>query len=90
MYIFHLPTKFFQGWYTLGYKDLDNLYHFTVVRAALTKNLDVRFSEMHNELVTAFEDALALKGHGKSSATTSLCRTDAPVTLAQNGQMSQR
>jgi hypothetical protein len=60
----HVLHKFFQAWYTVGYKDDDNLYHFGVIRGALTKNIEDRFSEMHDEIVTACDEIFALKGNG--------------------------
>jgi hypothetical protein len=78
-------------WYTLGYSDQDNLHHYNVVRGPLTKNLDIRFSDIHDEIVTAFDETLSLTGNGIPFVAVSLShRFDLFVNYSQNGRLSQR
>ncbi|KAJ7688404.1 cytochrome P450 [Mycena rosella] len=46
---------------TMGPNILGNPYHISVTRVEMTKNLDARFSEVHDEVVRTFEDHLALQ-----------------------------
>ncbi|KAJ6608826.1 cytochrome P450 [Mycena sp. CBHHK59/15] len=48
--------------FTMGSDMRLNTYHLTAIRSSLTKNLAPRFPDVHDEIVCAFEDLLALEG----------------------------
>ncbi|KAJ6570329.1 cytochrome P450 [Mycena sp. CBHHK59/15] len=48
--------------FTMGSDMRLNTYHLTTIRSSLTKNLAPRFPDVHDEIVCAFEDLLALEG----------------------------
>ncbi|KAF9237104.1 cytochrome P450 [Melanogaster broomeanus] len=50
--------------YTLGHDVHHNRYHVPIIRSQLTRNLGVLYPEINDELVTAFEETLDLKGNG--------------------------
>ncbi|KAJ6567200.1 cytochrome P450 [Mycena vulgaris] len=66
---------------TMGPNILGNPYHISVTRVGMTKNLDLRFNEVRDEIVRTFEDHLALEGDEwkaiPAQATTMqvICRT---------------
>ena len=43
---------------------MTNLYHVTIVRSQLTRNLAKVFPELNDEVEAAFEDLVHLKGTG--------------------------
>lgn len=64
--------------YTVGREVFHNPYHAAVVRLQLTRNLGPLYSEMRDEVVTAFDQVLDLRGNGEQQVTTALVHiTDA-------------
>ena len=51
--------------YNLGRETHENPYHVTVVRQHLTRQLATVFSDMHDELVTAFDELVPVGVHGQ-------------------------
>ncbi|KAF8552682.1 cytochrome P450 [Imleria badia] len=49
--------------YTLGPEVHHNPYHVAVVRSHLTRNIDVLYPEIRDEIVTSFAEVLDLKGN---------------------------
>ncbi|KAF9237102.1 cytochrome P450 [Melanogaster broomeanus] len=49
--------------YTLGHNIHHNPYHIPIIRSQLTRNLGVLYPDIRDELVTAFEETLDLKGN---------------------------
>ncbi|KAF8555102.1 cytochrome P450 [Imleria badia] len=70
-----------QAEYTLGPEIQHNPYHVSIVRSQLTRNLGALHPEIRNEIVTAFDDVLDLKGNewknvpALSSVQKVVCRT---------------
>ncbi|KAJ7499255.1 cytochrome P450 [Mycena latifolia] len=66
---------------TMGPNILGNPYHISVTRVGMTKNLDARFDEVRDEIVSTFEDHLALAGDEwkaipvQSTVMQVICRT---------------
>ncbi|KAF9237109.1 cytochrome P450 [Melanogaster broomeanus] len=48
--------------YTLGHDIHHDPYHIPIIRSQLTRNLGILYPEINDELVTAFEETLDLKG----------------------------
>ena len=48
----------------MGFDVCHNPYHITVMRSQLTRNIDVLYPELRDEVVTAFDDILDLKDDG--------------------------
>ena len=51
--------------HTFGPEILQNPYHISVMRSQLTRNLSVLYPEIKDEITTAFDDVLDLKGNGE-------------------------
>ena len=51
----------------MGREASHNPYHGVVIRGGLTRNIGRRFPEVVDEIGTAFDDVLALKGGGMSA-----------------------
>ncbi|KAH7908171.1 cytochrome P450 [Hygrophoropsis aurantiaca] len=49
--------------YTLGHEIHNNPYHIPIIRSQLTRNLSALFHDIRDEIVTAFEETLQLKGN---------------------------
>ncbi|KIJ13840.1 hypothetical protein PAXINDRAFT_80216 [Paxillus involutus ATCC 200175] len=49
--------------YTLGHDTLHNPYHIPIVRLQLTRNLGILCLDIRDEIVTAFEETLDLRGN---------------------------
>ena len=58
--------------YTLGSggADSDAPFHVSVVRSQLTRNIGTLYPQIRDEIVTAFDEVLDLKGNGERSAST--------------------
>jgi hypothetical protein len=52
--------------WTMGLSIHDNPYHLPIIRSQLTRNVGVVFSDIRDEIVAAWGDALPLKGDGMS------------------------
>ncbi|KAJ7620650.1 cytochrome P450 [Mycena polygramma] len=50
--------------FTMGREITDNSYHVDVVRSKLTRNLGKCFPDLHDEIICAFDEILALDGTG--------------------------
>lgn len=51
--------------YTIGREVFHHPYHASVVRLQLTRNLGTLYTEMRDEISTAFDQVLDLKGNGE-------------------------
>jgi hypothetical protein len=51
--------------YTLGDEVHDIPYHIAVVRSQLTRNIGKMYPEIRDEVVTAFDEVLDLRGYGE-------------------------
>lgn len=51
--------------YTLGKEVHINHYHVPIMRSHLTRNIGALSSVIRDEIVTAFDEVLNLKGHGE-------------------------
>ncbi|KIJ12301.1 hypothetical protein PAXINDRAFT_14916 [Paxillus involutus ATCC 200175] len=49
--------------YTLGHSVHHNPYHFSIIRSQLTRNLGILYPDIRDEIVTAFEETLDLRGN---------------------------
>ena len=58
--------------HTLGPNVHHNPYHVAVVRLYLTRNVEVLFPEIRDEIVASFAEVLDLTGNGKESRLTSV------------------
>jgi hypothetical protein len=56
--------------YTTGPEVVDNPYHVAVVRSQLTRNLQVLYADIRDEIVTSFDDVLDLRGDGGDCCLT--------------------
>ena len=54
--------------YALGHEILGTDHHIVVVRSQLTRNIARLYPEIRDEIVTAFDEVLDLRGHGEDSA----------------------
>lgn len=54
-----------QSEYTIGHAVAYDPYHVGIIRNQLTKNLGVMFASVREEIAQAFEENLALVGHGE-------------------------
>ncbi|KAF8844228.1 cytochrome P450 [Paxillus ammoniavirescens] len=67
--------------YTLGQDAHHNPYHIPIIRSQLTRNLGILYPDIRNEIVTAFEEILDLRGNEWKSVPalqtvqTVVCRT---------------
>ncbi|KAG8219260.1 cytochrome P450 [Butyriboletus roseoflavus] len=67
--------------YTTGAKVHSNSYHIPIVRAQLTRNIEALYPEIKDEMSTAFDDVLDLRGNewksvpALSSVQKVVCRT---------------
>ena len=59
--------------HTLGPEVHYNPYHVAVVRSHLTRNLEVLYSEIRDEIITSFAEVLDLRGNGGEHDFTSFC-----------------
>ena len=62
--------QLFNTRYTLGDEVHDTPYQNAVVRSQLTRNIGKIYSEIRDEVVTAFDQALDLRGYGRESVFT--------------------
>ena len=60
--------KQFNSRYTMGDEVHDIPYHIAVVRSQLTRNIGKMYPEIRDEVVTAFDEVLDLRGHGEVSS----------------------
>jgi hypothetical protein len=44
--------------YTLGAGFVTNPYHVRVIQSSLTRSINARFADIHDEIVTAFQDEI--------------------------------
>ena len=51
--------------YTMSPRIHQNPYHVPVTRTQLTRNVGMLYSELRNEITTAFDDIIDLKGNGE-------------------------
>ncbi|KIK72907.1 hypothetical protein PAXRUDRAFT_836355 [Paxillus rubicundulus Ve08.2h10] len=51
--------------YTWGHDTLYNPYHIPIIRSQLTRNLKILCPDIRDEIVTAFEETLDLRGNGE-------------------------
>ena len=58
--------------YTLGRNVYQNHYHAAVVRLHLTRNIEVLYPEIRDEIATSFAEVLDLTGNGEESRLTSV------------------
>ncbi|KIJ13842.1 hypothetical protein PAXINDRAFT_80222 [Paxillus involutus ATCC 200175] len=49
--------------YTLGHDVHHNPYHVAIIRSQLTRNLGILYTDLRDEIVTAFEEILDLRGN---------------------------
>ncbi|KAF8549787.1 cytochrome P450, partial [Imleria badia] len=67
--------------YTMGPEVHHNSYHIPIVRSQLTRNIGALYPEIRDEIITAFDDVLDLKGNewksvpALSSVQKVVCRT---------------
>jgi hypothetical protein len=59
--------------YMLGDEVHDTPYHVAVVRSQLTRNIGKMYPEIRDEVVTAFDEVLDLRGYGGESFFTRAC-----------------
>ncbi|KAF8123587.1 cytochrome P450 [Boletus edulis] len=59
--------------HTLGPEIHHNPYHVEVLRSHLTRNLEVLYPEIRDEIVSSFADVLDLRGNGEKSDFTNVC-----------------
>ena len=57
-------------YYPLGQEIIDNPHHIAAVRSQLTRNIARLYPEIKDEIVTAFDDVLDLRGNGEEPAFT--------------------
>jgi cytochrome P450 len=60
----HFLREAFQSRYTIGPAIAQNPFHVTIIRNILTRNLGVRFADIQDEVVVAFDDNIPLQ-HGE-------------------------
>ncbi|KAK7061428.1 cytochrome P450 [Favolaschia claudopus] len=66
---------------TMGPNILGNPYHISVTRVGMTKNLELRFDEVRDEIICTFEDHLKLEGNewkaipAQATVMQVICRT---------------
>ncbi|KAJ7179450.1 cytochrome P450 [Mycena filopes] len=66
---------------TMGPNILGNPYHISVTRLGMTKNLDVRFDEVRDEIMCTFDDHIRLEGNewkaipAQATVMQVICRT---------------
>ena len=60
----------------MGPEILHNPYHVPIVRLRLTRNIEALFPEMIDEIVTAFDDVLDLRGNGELISLSCVCAID--------------
>lgn len=66
---FVMTEQLVQSEYTIGHAVAFDPYHVGIIRNQLTKNLGVMFSSVREEIAQAFEENLALAGHGEHFVT---------------------
>lgn len=54
--------------WTMGTSIIRNPYHIPIIRSQLIRNLSALFPEVHDEIISAWDDALPIKGHGEGSS----------------------
>ena len=59
--------------YTMGDEVHDIPYHVAVIRSQLTWNIGKMYPEIRDEVVTAFDEVLDLRGYGTKSFFTAVC-----------------
>lgn len=67
----HWCMKNIQVQYTLSPAILHDMYHNSILRSQLTRNLGAVYPDIRNELVIAFEETLDLKADGEIFRSTS-------------------
>lgn len=70
----HCPQQI-QTKYTLGLRVVHNPYHVAVVRSQLTRNIEVLYPAIRDEIVTSFDDILNLSGNGQKFYSINTCHT---------------
>lgn len=61
-----LRPQLFQRKHTLGERITNNPYHNEVIRSAITKNIENRYHEIHDEVVQVYSDLIqGVKVDGK-------------------------
>jgi hypothetical protein len=58
--------------YTVGPHIYHNPYHIAVVRLHLTRNIEVLYPEVRDEIVTSFAEVLDLTGNGEEFSLRSV------------------
>jgi len=59
-----MSIQFTQTKYTLGFLNLDDLYHRNVIRSKLTRNITPTFDQVHDELLGAVRECIPAVGEG--------------------------
>ena len=73
----------------MGHEIHHNPYHIQILRSRLTQSIGALYQEIRNEITTAFDDILNLRGNGKHLSLPSLfAMMDSGVT--QNGGVCRR
>ena len=57
----------------MGPEIINNPYHLPIVRARLTRNIGALYPEIIDEISTAFDDLLNLRGGGEHLALICVC-----------------
>ena len=82
-----MSIQFTQTKYTLGFLNLDDLYHRNVIRSKLTWNITPTFDQVHDELLGAVRECIPAVGKG--IVLYSLKETHGLLhLLSQNGSKS--
>ncbi|KAI9440521.1 cytochrome P450 [Lactarius indigo] len=55
-------SELFQLEYTLGLLDTDNGYHTSIIRSKLTRNIEVIFKDVRDELIRSFDASIPMHG----------------------------
>jgi hypothetical protein len=59
--------------HTMGQEIYHNPYHIPIVRSQLTRNLGALCLEIRDEIITAFDDVLDLRGNGEHLVLIPVC-----------------